>query len=167
MIVRLIKYGVMFIVLVLIQVLVLNQVQVGGYISPFVYILFVLLMPLSTPRYLLMILGFLIGLSVDVFSNSLGIHAASTLFIAFIRPFVIRSISNREEDRNEYPGLQQNKFWWFISYTAIMVFIHHFILFYLEYFTFSHFFTTFLRILLSSLFSIFVIVLSQFLIFRD
>jgi len=167
MTIRLIKYGVMFIALVLIQVLVLNQVQVSGYINPFVYILFILLLPQSTPRYLLMIFGFLIGLSVDVFSNSLGIHAAATVFIAFIRPFVIRSISNREEDRNEYPGLRQNKFLWFLSYTAIMVFAHHFILFYLEYFTFSHFFTTFLRILLSSFFSIFVIVLSQFLIFRE
>lgn len=166
MIGRLINYGIMFIVLVLIQVLVLNQVQVGGYISPFIYILFVLLLPVSTPRYLLMIFGFLLGLSVDVFSNSLGIHAAATVFIAFIRPFVIRSISNREEDRNEFPGLRQNKFSWFLSYTAIMVFVHHFILFYLEYFTFSHFFTTFLRVLLSSVFSIFVIVLSQFLIFR-
>jgi len=167
MTIRLIKYGVMFIALVLIQVLVLNQVQVSGYINPFVYILFILLLPQSTPRYLLMIFGFLIGLSVDVFSNSLGIHAAATVFIAFIRPFVIRSISNREEDRNEYPGLRQNKFLWFLSYTTIMVFAHHFILFYLEYFTFSHFFTTFLRILLSSFFSIFVIVLSQFLIFRE
>jgi hypothetical protein len=164
---RIIKYGIMFISLVLVQVLVLNQVQVSGYISPFIYVLFVLLMPLSTPRYLLMILGFLIGLSVDIFSNSLGIHAAATVFIAFIRPFVIRSISNREEDRNDYPGLRQNKFSWFLSYTAIMVFVHHFILFYLEYFTFSHFFITFLRIVLSSVFSIFVIVLSQFLIFRE
>jgi hypothetical protein len=167
MTIRLIKYGVMFIVLVLVQVLVLNQVQVSGYINPFIYILFVLLLPVSTPRYLLMILGFLIGLSVDIFSNSLGIHAAATVFIAYIRPWVIRSISNREEDRNEYPGLRQNKFLWFLSYTAIMVFSHHFILFYLEYFTFSHFFTTFLRILLSSFLSIFVIVLSQFLIFRE
>ena len=167
MIGRLIKYGIMFIALVLAQVLVLNQVQLSGYLNPFIYILFVLLLPLSTPRYLLLILAFMIGLAVDVFSNSLGIHAAATVFIAFIRPFVIRSISNREEDRNDFPGLQQNKFSWFLSYTAIMVFAHHFILFFLEYLTFSHFFITFLRIFLSSVFSIFVIVLSQFLIFRE
>lgn len=167
MIGRLFKYGIMFIALVLAQVLVLNQVQLGGYLNPFIYVLFILLLPLGTPRYLLLILAFLIGLAVDVFSNSLGIHAAATVFIAFIRPFVIRSISNREEDRNDYPGLRQNKFSWFLSYVAIMVFSHHFILFFLEYFTFSHFFLTFLRIFLSSLFSIFVIVLSQFLIFRE
>lgn len=162
-----IKYTVMFAVLVLAQVLVLNQVQVSGYINPFVYVLFILLLPVSTPRYLLLILGFLIGFVVDIFSNSLGIHAAATVLIAFIRPYVIRLISSREEDRNEYPGLRQNKFSWFLYYTSIMVFVHHFALFYLEYFTFSHFFSTFLKVLLSSVFTIFVIVLSQFIIFRE
>lgn len=167
MIDKLIKYAVMFVVLVLVQVLVLNQVQVSGYINPFIYVLFILLLPVSTPRYLLLILGFTIGFAVDIFSNSLGIHAAATVLIAFIRPYVIRSISNREEERNEYPGLRQNKFSWFLYYTSVMVFVHHFALFYLEYFTFSHFFSTFLKVLLSSVFTIFVIVLSQFIIFRE
>ena len=161
-----IKYGIMFLALVFTQVLVLNQVQFIGFINPYVYVLFVLLLPLSTPRYLLLLLAFLIGLTIDVFSNSLGIHAAATVFIAYIRPFVIRSISNREEDRNDYPGLLQNKFLWFLSYVSILVFFHHFILFYLEFFTFSHFLSTFIKVLFSSVFSIFVIVLSQFLIFR-
>ncbi len=163
----LLKYGFMFVVLVLVQVLILNQVHFGGYINPFIYILFIMLLPLHTPRYLLLISGFLLGLSVDVFSNSLGMHTAATVFIAFIRPFVIRSISNREEDRNEYPGLKQNSFTWFLLYTIIMVFSHHFVFFYLEFFTFTHFLTTFLRVVFSSFFSVLTIVLSQFLIFRE
>lgn len=167
MIGRLIKYTVMFVVLVLAQVLVLNQVQLGGYINPYIYVLFILLLPVSTPRYLLLILGFLIGLAVDIFANSLGIHAAATVFIAFVRPYIIRSISNREEDRNDYPGLHQNKFTWFLSYAFLMVFFHHFFLFFLEYFAFSHFFSTFLKIILSSVFTVFIIVLSQFIIFRE
>ena len=167
MIRELIKYGIMFIVLVLLQVLILNQLQLGGYINPYIYILFVMLLPLSTPRYILLLTGFLAGLTVDVFSDSLGVHAAATVFIAYIRPVVIRVISVREEDRNDYPGLKQNKFSWFLYYTLVMVLSHHLILFYLEYFTFSHFFSTLLRVLLSAVFSIFVIVLSQFLIFRQ
>jgi len=154
-------------VLVLLQVLILNQLQLGGYINPYIYILFVMLLPLSTPRYILLLTGFLAGLTVDVFSDSLGVHAAATVFIAYIRPVVIRVISVREEDRNDYPGLKQNKFSWFLYYTLVMVLSHHLILFYLEYFTFSHFFSTLLRVLLSAVFSIFVIVLSQFLIFRQ
>ena len=162
-----IKYGIMYVVLVLLQVLIFNQIQFSGYVNPYIYILFVMLLPLSTPRYIILLSGFLVGLTVDVFSDSPGIHTAATVFIAFIRPGVIRTISIREEDRNDYPGLKQNKFSWFLFYTAVMVLIHHFLLFYLEYFTFSHFFHTLLRVLLSSFFSIFIIVLSQFLIFRQ
>jgi rod shape-determining protein MreD len=131
------------------------------------YILFVMLLPLSAPRYVVLLSGFLIGLTIDIFSNSLGLHAAATVFIAYIRPFVIRSISDREEEINDYPGLKQNKFSWFLYYSAVMVFFHHFILFYLEIFSFTQFFSTLLRVVLSSLLSIFVIILSQFLIFRE
>jgi len=157
----------MFVVLVLVQVLVFNQVQFSGFVNPYVYVLFVMLLPLSTPRYVVLFSGFFIGLAVDVFSNSPGMHAAATVVIAYIRPFVVRSISSREEDRNDYPGMKQNKFSWFLYYTAIMVFFHHLVLFYLEYLTFTHFFSTLLKIIVSSVFSIFVIVLSQFLIFRE
>ncbi len=163
---KLIKYVVMFLATVLVQVLILNHVQFSGYINPYFYILFIMLLPLSTPKYLLLLLGFLVGLTVDIFSDSLGIHAAATVLVAYIRPFVIRVISTREEDRNDYPGLLQNKFTWFLSYVTILVFAHHLVLFYLEYFTFSHFFHTFLKVIFSSVFTIFIIVLSQFLIFR-
>jgi hypothetical protein len=163
----LIKYGFMFVILVLVQVLIFNQVQLFGYINPFIYILFIMLLPLSTPRYILLLFGFILGLTIDVFSNSLGIHAAATVFIAYVRPFVIRSISNREEDRNDYPGIKQNSFSWFVYYTVIIVFIHHLIIFFLEYFTFTHFLSTFIRVVLSSFFSVFTIVLSQFLMFRE
>jgi rod shape-determining protein MreD len=163
----LIKYAVIFIVLVLIQVLILNQMQISGYLNPYMYILFVMLLPLSAPRYIVLLSGFLIGLTIDIFSNSLGLHAAATVFIAYIRPFVVRSISDREEEINDYPGLKQNKFSWFLYYSSVMVFFHHFILFYLEIFSFTQFFNTLLRVVLSSLVSIFVVVLSQFLIFRE
>jgi len=163
----LIKYAVIFIVLVLIQVLILNQMQISGYLNPYMYILFVMLLPLSAPRYIVLLSGFLIGLTIDIFSNSLGLHAAATVFVAYIRPFVVRSISDREEEINDYPGLKQNKFSWFLYYSSVMVFFHHFILFYLEIFSFTQFFSTLLRVVLSSLLSVFVIVLSQFLIFRE
>ncbi|MBN1986491.1 MAG: rod shape-determining protein MreD [Prolixibacteraceae bacterium] len=162
-----INYIIMFVVLVLVQVLVLNQIQVSGYINPYAYILFVMLLPLSSPRYVVLPLAFAIGLTVDVFSNSLGIHAAATTFIAYLRPFVNRSISLHEEDRNDYPGMKYTGFRWFLYYTVIMVFLHHFVLFFLEIFTFDDFVHTIYRIVLSAVFSIFVIVLSQFIIFRD
>jgi hypothetical protein len=157
----------MFVLLVLVQVLIFNQVQFGGFLNPYVYILFVILLPLSAPRYLVLILGFALGFIIDIFSNSLGVHSAATVFIAYIRPLVIRVISNREDDRNDYPGLHQNKLTWFLSYVAIMVLLHHLLLFYIEVYTFANFLNTLFRVFLSSVFSIIIIVLSQFLVFRD
>jgi hypothetical protein len=161
------KYAVMFVSLVLVQVLIFSQVQLGGFFNPYVYILFIILLPLSTPRYAVLILGFLLGFVIDVFSNSLGVHSAATVFIAYVRPLVVRLISNREDDKSDYPGLHQNKLIWFVSYVSIMVLLHHLLLFYLEVYTFANFLNTLYRVILSSLFSIIIIVLSQFLVFRD
>ncbi len=164
---ELIKYAIMFIVLVLTQVLFLNQVQISGFVNPYIYILFILLLPLNAPRYIVLLGGFFVGLSVDIFSNTLGIHAFASVFIAFLRPVIIRAITDREEDMSDYPGLAQNGVGWFLYYTSLMVFLHHSVLFFIEVFTLSDFFGTLYRIILSSLFSIFVIVLSQFIVFRD
>lgn len=164
---QLIKYAIMFVVLVLIQVLYLNQVQFGGFINPYIYILFILLLPSSSPKYVVLLSAFFIGLTIDVFSNTLGIHTFATVFVAYLRPVVTGMITNREEDRADYPGLAQNGFRWFLNYTAIMVVVHHLFLFHLEVFTFFNYLDTLYRVLLSSVFSIFVIVLSQFLIFRS
>uniref|UniRef100_UPI0032168517 rod shape-determining protein MreD n=1 Tax=uncultured Draconibacterium sp. TaxID=1573823 RepID=UPI0032168517 len=163
----LIKYATIFIVLVLVQVLFLNQVQFSGFANPYIYILFVMLLPISSPKYVVLILAFLLGLSVDIFSNTLGIHAVATVFIAYLRPLVIRLITNREEDMSDYPGLKQNGIGWFLYYTTLLVVLHHSVLFFVEVFTFANFWGTLSRIAVSSVFSIFVIVLSQFIVFRD
>jgi len=162
-----IKYFLMFIGLVAVQILFLNQVQFSGFINPYVYVLFIMLLPLNAPRYAVLILSFFMGLVIDIFSNSLGIHTFASVLIAYLRPMIIRVITNREEDMSDYPGLAQTGFLWFMGYTAIMVLIHHTVLFYIEVFTFNNFFHTLLRAFLSSVFSFFVIVLSQFIVFRD
>ena len=74
-----------FLIVVLVQVLVMNNIQISGLIIPYVYILFILLMPFETPKWLLLINAFLLGLSIDFFSHTLGMHAAASVFIAWIR----------------------------------------------------------------------------------
>lgn len=157
----------MFVTVVLIQVLLLNQIQFSGFVNPYLYLLFILLLPVSMARYQVLLLSFLLGLTIDVFSNTPGIHASATVFAGFLRSPVIGRLSGRESEINDYPGLKQNGMRWFILYTAVMVILHHFFLFYVEVFTLSRFFATFFRSLASSVFTIFMIVLSQFLIFRD
>jgi rod shape-determining protein MreD len=156
----------MFAVLVLLQVLLLNQIHLGGFLNPYIYILFILVLPISMPQYQVLILSFLIGITVDWFSNTLGLHAASAVLIGFLRSQVMKLITIREIEQSDYPGLKQTGINWFLTYASVLVVIHHMFLFYLEVFTFDNFFRTLLRALLSSVFTIVIIVLSQYLVFR-
>jgi rod shape-determining protein MreD len=156
-----------FVVLVLLQVLVLNNIQISGFIIPYIYVLFILLLPFETPGWLLLLGGFALGLSIDMFANTLGMHTAATVFMAFLRPYVLRMIAPRDDyETGSYPRIYYYGFEWFLKYTLILVFAHHFILFYIEVFRFSEFFSTLLRVLLSSLLSVILIILSQYFIFR-
>jgi len=156
-----------FIVLVLIQVLILNNIEFSGYINPFLYVLFILLLPFETPAWLLLVSGFVLGLTVDLFMNTPGLHAAATVLMAFVRPFVLRIFAPRDGyEPGTYPRIFYYGVSWFFKYSALLILIHHFFLFYLEVFRFTDFFSTFFRVILSSVFSIILVVLSQFVMFR-
>jgi len=157
------RYILSFFLLVLLQVLILNNIQLGGFINPYVYILFILILPFNTPKWLLLILGFLLGFSIDLFTNTLGMHSSATVFIAFLRPFVLKIISPRDGYESETsPTVSFYGISWFIQYSTILVFAHHLILFYIEVFRFSDFFITLLRIILSSVLSLLIIFISQY-----
>jgi rod shape-determining protein MreD len=156
-----------FFVLVLVQVLVINNIQVSGFIVPYLYVLFILLMPFETPNWLLLVSAFLLGLSVDLFTQTPGMHAAASVLMAFLRPFVLEMSAPRDGyESGTFPRVYYFGFQWFLRYTVILVLAHHFILFYLEVFRFSEFFSTFLRVLLSAFFSVVLIMLSQYFIYR-
>lgn len=158
----------MWVVLILLQVLLFNHIRFSGFVNPYLYILFILLLPFETPKYLLLFLGFLLGLHIDIFCNTPGIHASATTFMAFLRPAVINLISSRDTlEINSSPRLQQMGPAWFIKYTIILVLAHHLFLFYVEVFTLKGFIFTLFRSLLSSLFTIILIILSQFLIYKE
>src|SRR3954463_13540886 len=86
-----------FIFLILLQVLILNHVQWSGFVNPYVYILFILLLPIETPKSFVLLLAFTIGIVIDMFSNTAGLHAASSTLLAYARPFVLKAISPRED----------------------------------------------------------------------
>lgn len=156
-----------FIVLAL-QLLVFNNIQFSGYINPFFYVLFILLLPFETPKWLMLISSFLLGLSVDIFSHSYGMHAAASVFIAYVRPYLIRIIhSKKEYEAGVLPTMGHLGFSWFISYASLLIFIHHFIYFFLEAFRFTDFLSTFYRIIYSSVATIIVIIAEQFLFFKE
>jgi rod shape-determining protein MreD len=161
------KYLFYFIVLILAQLLLFNNIELSGFINPYVYILFIILLPFTIPKVLLLLSAFLTGLVMDLFMGTPGVHSSATVLMAFSRPFVMSLFSPREGyQTGTYPRLTQFGLEWFVKYTVMLVLIHHFALFYLEIFTFHHFFSTFFRVILSSLLTSLIIIFSQFFIFR-
>jgi len=162
MINSILKFGLIFILLTLLQVVLFNNIQFSGYVNPYVYIMFILLLPVEIPSWLLLLLSFGTGLIMDFFSGSPGIHTSATVLTGFIRPYFLKVISPRDgyEPRSE-PSLGAYGFRWFLFYTVLLILIHHTALFYIEVFRFIDFFRTLFRVLLSSLFTVTFILLIE------
>jgi hypothetical protein len=149
----------MFFGLVLFQVLVLNNVNVGGLVNPYIYVLFILLLPIDISGWMLLFLSFLTGITIDVFSGTLGMHAFATVMMGFSRPSVIGLISQRGQDLGKYPSLKTRGFTWMLLYFILSVTIHHFTYFIIESWSAATFSLVLLRIVFSAVISIFIMVL--------
>jgi rod shape-determining protein MreD len=147
----------LFIVLVLAQVLVLNNIQFLGFINPYIYILFILSLPVRLPRWIILLLAFALGLIIDTFSNTLGMHAAATVLVAFSRSFVIKLFTSIDEGNNPTPSFHSFGVGAYVKYVLVLVFMHHAALFFLEAFSFSHFWLVLFKTLLSSSITILII----------
>ena len=162
MIRNVIKYGVSFVLLVLFQGLILNNIELGGYINPFLYVLFILALPFDTPDWVVLSLGFLIGVFIDIFTSTLGMHASATVFMGFMRVFVLRLFKPRDGyDFNTTPSLQNMGLMWYFNYASVLIVLHHLFLFYIESFKLSQFFATFGRAMLSSVFTLVLVFIIQ------
>lgn len=159
-----VKNIIRFVILILIQVLVFNNMNLGGYLHPYIYVLFLLLLPVNINRSLLLILAFFTGLTVDYFAGTLGLNAAASLFLAYLRPGTIRLFfGNHEFYSGEEPKPCSVGAFGFFKYTLVLVFMHQLVLFYLEILSFNHFFFTLNKVLLSTLLSTFIILVSMLL----
>ncbi len=168
MVINPVKYIIIFVVSVILQVLIFNKFLIASVVAPFMYILFIVLLPFDTPRSLLLFLSLGLGFTVDIFTNTPGVHASACLLIGFVRPGILGLLTSRETlDSVDSPRVKSMGFNWFATYVTFLVVIHHLFLFFIEAFTFQGFLITLLRVVLSSVLSIILIVLSQFLIFRN
>lgn len=163
MINSILRYTVIFIILILLQVLFLNNIQFSGYVNPYVYVMLILLLPVEISSWILLFISFFTGLTVDFFSATPGMHAGATVAAGFFRPFILRFISPHDGyEPGATPSMEIYGFRWFLIYTFLIILIHHSVLFYLEVFRFADFFRTLLRVLLSSLFSVTFILLAEY-----
>lgn len=146
-----------FVVLILLQVLVLNHISFLGYATPFLYIYFIIKMPIGVNRNLLMLSGFLLGFIIDIFCNTPGQNAAATVFAAFIRRPVQGLFFSREDFDHFVPSIKTLG-GAFMRYACVIVFVHHTILISINSFSYVNFITIAIRILSS-------VILTSILIF--
>ncbi|MBS1526981.1 MAG: rod shape-determining protein MreD [Bacteroidetes bacterium] len=156
-----------FVVLVVLQVFLLKNVTLYNLSTPYVYIMFIMLLPFEIPNILLYAFAFLIGITVDAFYDTPGLHAASCVLLAFVRILFISITVQKEGFDNEpEPTMSNMGFRWFFTYALILTLFHHFFLFNLEVFRFSEIPYTLSRFVMSSMFTVFLIVLTGFLFYR-
>ncbi|NLR61703.1 rod shape-determining protein MreD [Chitinophaga polysaccharea] len=156
-----------FVLLLLIQVFVLNEILLHQLVSPYLYMLFILALPFNLPRPVLMLMGLLMGLSLDMFMNTPGMHAAACVFIAYLRPFIINILSPQGgfETTQKTPSMTSMGVSQFLIYAAILVLLHHTVFFSLEVFGTGNLLYLIMKIVFSSLASLFLIVLYELLFF--
>ncbi|MBP6065977.1 rod shape-determining protein MreD [Bacteroides sp.] len=142
-----------FVGLMLLQVLLLNHIHIAGYATPFLYVYFILKFASNTSRNELMLWGFFLGFFIDIFSNTPGMNAAATTFMAFSLPYLLRLFMPRDLLDGIVPSFKSMGVFPFFKYMLAAVFVHQCTLLTIEYFSFSSIPQLLLRVVVSTLFT--------------
>ncbi|MCM5662646.1 rod shape-determining protein MreD [Galbibacter mesophilus] len=143
-----------FVVLVLFQVVIFNHINFLGYINPYVYILFIVFFPFDKDnRIPFIFFSFLLGLCIDIFSDSGGVHAAASVATAYARPLLMRSVFGVSYDYHHIK-IEKTLFGQRINYLILLILTHHFILFGLEIFSFAHILLILKKTVFSAIFTL-------------
>jgi len=154
-----------FLGLLMLQVLVLNEIELHGFINPYIYPLFILLLPFETPHWLQLLLAFFMGLMVDIYANTIGFHAAASVAMAYIRPFLMQMFRpSGGYDNKEHPVMYTMGVNWTVFYVTSAVLLHHVILFSIEAWSIVNIPTTLTKIVIGVILSVFIMMLYQFIL---
>jgi hypothetical protein len=156
---------ILFFVYVLVQVMVLKNLVLFDSAFCFLYVAFILLLPFELSATLTVLIGFLVGFTIDIFYDSMGLHAFATVLLGYARNYWLAVITPQGGyDSGNSPTITTNGIQWFLVYSIPLVFIHHFILFFLEASGFDLFWFTMLKIMGSLFFTMIVIIFLQLLV---
>jgi len=154
-----------FIILVLLQGLILFNVNLfGGNSIPYFYIFFILMLPLRSAPILVLVLSFIMGLAIDSFYNTPGMHASASVIIGFLRYYLIRTLAPRDSyDLLDRPTIYSMGLGWYLRYALILVVIHHSWLFILDSLGAFNLWSIIKKTVLSSLFTFVLLIIAQYL----
>jgi len=156
-----------FALLAFLQIFVLNNIQFSGFVNPYLYVLFILLLPFEISGWFMLILAAVLGLVMDIASGVVGYHTIATVFMAYFRYHLLRFIAPRDGyEPGMTPAISSLGFAWFFKYAAILTLAHHLVLFWVESFRFDDLLPATLRALASSVFTILLIIIYQFFTIR-
>ena len=130
------KNVLLFAVLLLVQVLVLNHIHLFGCATPLLYVYMVMIFRRGYPRWGILIWSFLMGLCVDIFSNTPGVAAASMTFLGLLQPYLLMLFLNRDSPDDLQPTIRTLGVAKFFYYTCITLFVYCLVFFTIESFTF-------------------------------
>jgi rod shape-determining protein MreD len=142
-----------FVGLLLVQVILMNHIHLFGYATPYIYIYLILSLESNTNRNELMLWAFFLGLFVDMFSDTPGMHASACVLLAFVRPSILKLYIPRDMFEIIQPSFKTIGIFSFIKYTLFCILIHHTFLLCIEYFSFTHWGDLLLRIVSCTLLS--------------
>jgi len=172
-----VKNIIRFCLIMLIQVFILNKITLRWWLEPagfpifipYVYPLFILLLPFETPVAVLLILGFLTGLTMDSFSNTAGMHACATVFLAYLRTNVLNALlpKNLSEYYNQSPSIKNMGWMPFLVYCGFLILLHHIVFFTVELWSSNNIGYLFLKILASAITSLLFIIVYILLFTRQ
>ncbi|MCK9160622.1 MAG: rod shape-determining protein MreD [Bacteroidaceae bacterium] len=158
MIINYIQRALWFVGLVLLQVLILNHVLIAGYATPLLYVYFILKLDSGISRYSLLMLAFLLGIVIDIFSNTPGLNATAAVFLAFLRPSILRLFTPRDILGDFVPSFRSMGIWPFLKFAIASVLVLTTILIVMEFFSFVNPLSILIRIASCSLLTLFCIV---------
>ena len=147
-----------YIIVMILQVLLFDQLQLLGACHPYIYVLCLLMLPITVPHSLSMILGAAAGIIMDIFCNSLGVHTAACILVMFIRPYLIGAIVSDKDRLNEQINLHTIGMEALVKYVVIMVLIHHLTIFLLAAWSWHHIGFVALETIVSSTVTILIII---------
>jgi hypothetical protein len=162
----LLTHSFQFIIFLGLQILLLRNLVLFDTAFCYLYIGFLLFLPIQMPKVMLLVLAFVSGITVDIFYDTIGINAAAAVLLAFLRPYVLLALTPRDDyEKSDSVNVHVMGWRWFSVYALFLILVHHLALFFLELGSFRQVGFTLVKVLVSTIFTFLVLVIIQLLFF--